>query len=134
MTGAREPATLGAHAHVVRRGHAIARALIVCSTFAGPIRFPEASQSRVWLALRSEDLPRTLGPTPPALGPGLPVLQFCCSWAENSRYRAVLGGPPRIRIDPVEGVCGHLRTARQGVRFPPGALPVTECELPSGES
>ena len=50
----------------------------------------------------------------PAPGETGPVLQFCCSWAENRRYGAVLGGPPRIRNEVSEGVCGHLRTARQG--------------------
>src|SRR5207248_4177886 len=78
------------------------------------------------LALRSEARRRAAsfhrsGIPSPTLGEAGPVLQLCCSWAENRRYGAVLGGPPRIRNEVSQGVCGHLRTARQGVRFPPGA-------------
>ena len=62
--------------------------------------------------------PSAIGAPPGAPGDAVSMLQFCRSWAENSRYGAVLGGPLRIRIDPIEGGCGHLRTARQGVRFP----------------
>src|SRR5438045_1605146 len=44
-----------------------------------------------------------LGGPSPAPGEAGPVLQFCCSWAENRRYGAVLGGPPRIRMRSPKG-------------------------------